>query len=79
MIISILFIIGISVFFYVSVGKLNEGFETYSSCIAKGYTKEFCVQTPTSVWGPAGCLCPDGSRGIIFPGLRGECLCSRLF
>lgn len=54
----------------------TEGFQTYNQCRGLGYSKEFCVQTPTSVFGPAGCMCPDGSMGFIFPGLRGQCLCS---
>ena len=56
--------------------KTNEGFQTYNQCRGLGYSKEFCVQTPTSIFGPAGCMCPDGSMGFVFPGLRGECLCS---
>ena len=67
------------VFFYLSATKINEGFTSFARCRAQGYSKEFCVQTPVSVWGPAGCQCPDGSRGIIHPGLRGECLCSRFY
>lgn len=58
---------------------VSEGFATYDECRAKGYSKEFCVQTPTSLLGPAGCVCEDGSIGIIHPGLRGECLCSRYY
>ena len=62
--------------------KQNETFmnvPTYDECRDQGYSKEFCVQTPTLYFGPAGCLCPDGSQGIIHPGLRGECLCSRYY
>lgn len=62
--------------------NINETFmniPTYDECREKGYTKEFCVQTPTLYFGPAGCLCPDGSQGIVHPGLRGECLCSRYY
>lgn len=66
-------------FFYIAVRKIDEGFMNYNECRNEGYSKEFCVQTPTSVLGPAGCLCPDGSHGITHPGLRGECLCSRYY
>lgn len=62
--------------------SLSEPFmnlPTYDECRAQGYSKEFCVQTPTLYYGPAGCMCPDGSQGIIHPGLRGECLCSRYY
>ena len=48
---------------------------SYEKCINSGYTKEFCIQTPTSVLGPAGCLCRDGSVGRIIPGFRGKCFC----
>lgn len=54
----------------------KEGFQTYQQCRNLGYSKEFCVQTPTSVFGPAGCMCPDGTIGATYPGLRGGCLCS---
>lgn len=58
----------------------KEGFQTYDECISSGYSKEFCVQTPTSVFGPGICQCQDGSLGRIMPGFRGECICSsRLF
>ena len=66
-------------FFTINVCKSHEGFMSYNQCLASGYTKEFCVQTPVSVFGPAGCMCPDGSIGMIHPGLRGECLCSRWY
>ena len=62
--------------------SLSESFmnvPTYDECREQGYSKEFCIQTPTLYFGPAGCMCPDGSQGIIHPGLRGECLCSRYY
>lgn len=48
----------------------------YQHCINSGYTKEFCSQTPTTVLGPSGCLCHDGSVGYIVPGFRGRCVCN---
>ena len=79
MFLSGLFIATVIVFFYLSAQTIDEGFRTFAECRADGYTKEFCLQTPTSLFGPAGCVCPDGSQGVIHPGLRGECLCSRYF
>ena len=55
--------------------KDEEGFQTYGQCRNLGYSKEFCVQTPVSVFGPAGCMCQDGRMGFTYPGLRGGCLC----
>lgn len=65
------------IIFTVSLYYTNqkEGFQTYEQCRNLGYSKEFCVQTPSSIFGPAGCVCPDGSYGRIYPGLRGQCLC----
>lgn len=58
--------------------KLRENFTpSYQQCINSGYSKEFCVQTPTSVVGPSGCQCHDGSLGYIIPGFRGKCLCNQ--
>jgi len=51
---------------------------SYQDCISSGYTKEFCSQTPTSVLGPSGCLCRDGSIGRILPGFGGRCVCSNI-
>lgn len=57
--------------------NLRENFTpSYQQCINSGYTKEFCVQTPTSAAGPSGCQCRDGSLGYIIPGFRGKCLCN---
>ena len=63
--------------FLVNPMKNLEGFQTFDQCRALGYTKSFCTQTPVSVFGPAGCMCPDGSMGKIYPGLRGECMCDK--
>ena len=54
-----------------------EGF-SYNECISNGYSKEFCVQTPTSVFGPNVCQCDDGRIGQILPGFRGECICNNI-
>ena len=63
--------------FCMNTMKNTEGFQTFNQCRGLGYSKEFCIQTPTSVFGPAGCMCPDGSMGFVYPGLRGRCLCTR--
>lgn len=59
------------------VWKNREGFQTYQECIDAGYTKSFCVQTPSSVpaLGPGSCVCADGRLGRYLPGFRGECVC----
>jgi hypothetical protein len=73
LVIVLLFLIGIT-------WKNREGFATYNDCIQQGYTKEFCVQSPTSVMGPAVCMCDNGLIGKRLVGFRGECICdSRLF
>lgn len=69
---SLSVLIYICYYFY----KNQEGFQTFQQCRDLGYSKEFCIQTPTSVFGPAGCMCPDGSMGFVYPGLRGQCLCT---
>jgi len=55
----------------------QEGFTSskYDSCRAKGFSKEFCVQTPISAYGPSSCLCEDGRLGRFIPGFGGECVC----
>lgn len=56
--------------------KMVEKFTSfYQDCRNNGYSKEFCSQTPTSVLGPSGCLCNDGSTGYILPGFGGRCVC----
>lgn len=64
-------------------GGIGSGYGSgplsYSDCVSKGYSKEFCLQTPTSVVGPAGCICPNGSIGTLMPGFRGRCVCPNEF
>ena len=48
---------------------------TTEECLAKGYTKEFCLQNPMV----GSCLCPDGSMGIVIPGFKGECVCGNSY
>lgn len=59
----------------------REGFITsdYATCMSKGYTKEFCVQTPYASTQVGSCLCHDGNLGLLMPGFRGECVCSSRF
>lgn len=52
-----------------------EGFD-YATCIGKGYSKEFCVQSPTSQFGPNSCLCDNGTIGYRLLGYGGECVCN---
>ena len=52
----------------------KEGF-SYTDCRNKGFTKEFCVQTPIASWGTGVCLCDDGQVGLQMPGFGGECVC----
>lgn len=61
---------------YYHQGKKESFTSFYQHCINSGYTKEFCSQTPTSVLGPSGCLCHDGSVGYIVPGFGGRCVCN---
>jgi len=54
----------------------REGFSsTFNKCRAKGYSKEFCVQTPTTHFGAAACRCPNGMLGMRYPGFGGQCVC----
>jgi hypothetical protein len=68
-------IIGLIVIFILLIvfSPVVEGFTSSSTeeCLAKGYTKEFCLQNPL----PGMCRCDDGSVGTIIPGFKGECIC----
>lgn len=58
--------------------KKCEGFENtenYNSCLSKGFTKEFCLQTPSSMFFPGTCRCENGSVGYYLPGFGGKCMC----
>jgi len=73
-----LIIISISIYFIYNLLKSNkivEGF-SYNTCINKGFSKEFCVQTPTSQFGPNTCLCDNGTIGYKMVGYGGECVCN---
>ena len=57
--------------------KRREGFSSaFNNCRAKGYSKEFCVQTPTTHFGPGACRCPNGALGRRYPGFGGKCVCT---
>ena len=56
--------------------KYTEGFSgSYADCRSKGFTSEFCVQTPIASYGVGTFLCDDGSMGLQMPGFAGECVC----
>ena len=64
------------------VSQQQEGFNnpmnpspSYTSCIGQGFSKEFCLETPTLRYGPNVCSCQDGSIGYYAPGFRGACIC----
>ena len=73
----ILFIIIVTLIYFFYNYSVIEGFSSdYLRCIKKGFTKEFCVQTPISQFWPGTCQCSDGSIGRYLVGFRGECVCN---
>ena len=70
------FVLIICLFKPVKEGMISS---SYSDCISKGFTKEFCVQTPFAGNVVGTCLCDDGSKGLLIPGFRGECVCGPTF
>lgn len=56
-------------------GNILEGFNDFSECLNKGFTKEFCVQTPVSFSSPTMCRCENGTIGQTIPGWIGQCIC----
>jgi hypothetical protein len=50
--------------------------QKYNDCISRGFSKEFCVETPTLRYGPNACICDNGSIGFYSPGFAGECVCN---
>lgn len=75
----VIFFLTLFYYFIFNKNKITESFQSYQDCINSGYTKEFCVQTPTSIFGPNVCKCDDGSLGRILPGFRGECVCDTIY
>jgi len=72
----LLFVIITSLFATTYRDNVNrkEGF-SYNDCRNKGFTSEFCVQTPIATAGVGTCLCDNGDIGIQLPGFGGECVC----
>jgi putative hemolysin len=68
----LLFVIGICLFKPVKEGMVTSD---YNNCLSKGFTKEFCVQTPFAGNVVGTCLCDDGNTGLLMPGFKGECIC----
>ena len=52
-----------------------EGFNNFNTCLNKGFTKEFCIQTPVSFRGSNICRCNNGMLGQIIPGWITQCIC----
>lgn len=72
-VIFIVLIVFVIVFFKTT----REAFSvSFNDCRAKGFSKEFCVQTPSTHFGPAACQCANGMLGVKYPGFGGECVCS---
>ncbi len=57
---------------YSNIMAMDYFMPTYQACRAQGYSKEFCVQSPSD---PGSCICGDGRRGKYLVGYRGECVC----
>ena len=57
----------------ISSSASQEGF-SFSQCMNKGFTKEFCVQTPISYGGSAMCRAEDGRLGQVLAGWGGKCV-----
>lgn len=77
---GICFLLGVLII-VLCLGKVVNVKETfisndYTNCINKGFTKEFCVQTPYAANVVGTCLCDDGNIGVQMPGFQGECVCS---
>ena len=51
------------------------GSKDFVDCRNKGYTKEFCLQTPYTNSGPGTCMCDNGQLGRELPGYKGKCVC----
>ena len=68
----LLFIVGMCIFKPVKEGMISS---SYNDCLSKGFTKEFCVQTPMAGNVVGTCICENGSIGLLMPGFRGECIC----
>lgn len=74
-----LFII-FSVIVIMSIFQRNtiESFSSrsYRRCRHKGYTKQFCLQTPFTNMNTDTCMCENGNVGRRLPGFRGKCICT---
>jgi len=57
------------------IGHYNPFRRNFKSCRKQGYTKEFCLTTPSAHDFPGTCLCPNGRRGRFLVGYRGQCVC----
>tara|TARA_Y100000287_G_scaffold9106_2_gene6950 strand:+ start:6273 stop:6545 length:273 start_codon:yes stop_codon:yes gene_type:complete len=73
-----IFLLIIILFSLLSRRKTSEGFTgSFAECKAKGFTTEFCVQTPIATMGVGTCLCEDGNLGLQMPGFGGQCVCQQ--
>lgn len=59
-------------------GNYNKeiGSEEYIKCRNDGFTKEFCLETPTASNDPDTCMCDNGAIGYYKRGFKGNCICN---
>ena len=56
-----------------------ETFSNFKQCRARGFSKEFCIQTPAAVSLPdALCSCSNGRKGRYMSNRQGECVCPQI-
>ncbi len=62
--------------FYETFITNSSSSQRFQDCVNKGFSKEFCIETPTLRYGPNTCICHDGSIGFYSPGFAGQCVCN---
>lgn len=73
-----IFLLVILFFSLISKCNCRESFTTsFADCRSRGFTTEFCVQTPIATMGVGTCLCDDGNLGLQMPGFGGKCVCQQ--
>ena len=78
MLYAVIFLVAVITLSLVGSCRCKENFTgSYADCRSKGFTAEFCVQTPVATQGVGTCLCDDGTIGLQMPGFGGECVCQQ--
>ena len=63
---------------YINTEPFVDTHNRYLACREKGYSKQYCLQSPYSRYPMFQCTCKNGLLGQRLPGIKQRCSCDYL-